>query len=158
MASGMPQAFSDPVVAPLIDALYTEAMLLADEARGYFEYEGRLDRDALAPRDRIAFSCESLRVTTRLMHVIAWLLGRRAVLAGELEAARASEGEWRLGLVTNALEDHGARLPEGARRIIDASIDLHARAARLDTQFAEAEAGGLSGPANALLDRLRQIY
>ncbi|MGE6036651.1 DUF1465 family protein, partial [Klebsiella pneumoniae] len=31
----------------LIDSLYTEAMLLADEARAYFDEVGRNERDAL---------------------------------------------------------------------------------------------------------------
>ena len=33
----------------LLDALYTEAMLLADEARAYFDEAGREERDALEP-------------------------------------------------------------------------------------------------------------
>ncbi|RYG75678.1 MAG: DUF1465 family protein, partial [Alphaproteobacteria bacterium] len=68
----------------LIDSLYIEAMLLADEARGYFDEIGREERDALEALNRVAFSCESLKVTTRLMHIIAWLLTQRAVDAGEL--------------------------------------------------------------------------
>ncbi|WP_174280580.1 DUF1465 family protein, partial [Sphingomonas bacterium] len=73
----------------LIDALHMEALLLADEARDYFDEVGRAERDRLAPLARIGFSCESLKVTTRLMHVIAWLLTQRAVQAGELRATDA---------------------------------------------------------------------
>ncbi|WP_342454590.1 DUF1465 family protein [Sphingomonas sp. H160509] len=72
----------------LIDALYSEAMLLADEARTYFDEAGRVEREALDPLIRVSFSCESLKVTTRLMHVIAWLLTQRAVQAGELRPPR----------------------------------------------------------------------
>ena len=63
------------VTAKVIDALYVEAMVLADDARAYFDTFSREDRDALGPVLRVAFSCESLKVTTRLMHIIAWLLG-----------------------------------------------------------------------------------
>src|SRR6187402_1540029 len=49
----------------LVDSLYVEAMLLADEARSYFDVNGRAERDALPPMQRVGFSCESLRVTTR---------------------------------------------------------------------------------------------
>ena len=66
----------------LIDGLYTEAMLLADEVRAYFDDVGRDARDLLDPIERVLFSCESLKVTTRLMHVIAWLLTQRAVEVG----------------------------------------------------------------------------
>ena len=63
----------------LIDALYTEAMLLADEARAYFDEAGREERNALEPFARVGFACESLKVTTRIMHIVAWLLTQRAV-------------------------------------------------------------------------------
>jgi regulator of CtrA degradation len=62
----------------LVDSLYVEAMLLADEVRAYFDEGGREEREALPPLLKVSFSCESLKVTTRLMHVIAWLLTQRA--------------------------------------------------------------------------------
>ena len=67
----------------MIDSLYVEAMVLADEARGYFDQGARVEREALDPLGRVTFSCESLKVTTRLMHVIAWLLTQRAVDSGD---------------------------------------------------------------------------
>ncbi|MBA3730170.1 MAG: DUF1465 family protein, partial [Sphingomonas sp.] len=63
----------------LIDSLYTEAMLLADEARAYFDQAGRDERLTLEPFARVGFACESLKVTTRIMHIAAWLLTQRAV-------------------------------------------------------------------------------
>src|ERR1700759_371780 len=81
----------------LVDSLYVEAMLLADEARAYFDEVGRDERDALDAMNRVAFSCESLKVTTRLMHVIAWLLTQRAVDAGELSVRDALDPARRLG-------------------------------------------------------------
>ena len=69
----------------IVDALYCEALVLADEARCAFDLPGRLTKAAenedLA---RIALSCEALRATTRMMHAIAWLLNQRAFFAGEL--------------------------------------------------------------------------
>jgi regulator of CtrA degradation len=69
----------------IVDALYGEALNLADEARAAFDLSGRLtgvskDEDLA----RIALSCEALRTTTRMMHAIAWLLNQRAYFAGEL--------------------------------------------------------------------------
>jgi regulator of CtrA degradation len=66
----------------LIEALYTEAMVLADEARSYFDCESL--HHGLSPEVSVAFSCESLKVTTRLMHSIAWLLDQKAIAAGEI--------------------------------------------------------------------------
>src|SRR5918998_3453475 len=88
---------SSALTPKLIDSLYVEAMVLADEARSYFDSCGRDDRLALDPVDRVGFSCESLKVTTRLMHVIAWLLTQRAVAAGELTSAQAGEPDRRGG-------------------------------------------------------------
>ena len=90
-------AIQSHLTPKLVDALYVEAMVLADEARSYFDTIGRDDRLSLDPIDRVGFSCESLKVTTRLMHVIAWLLTQRAVAAGELSRAQAGEAERRLG-------------------------------------------------------------
>ncbi|MGJ3627999.1 DUF1465 family protein [Sphingomonas sp. MMS24-JH45] len=81
----------------LIDTFYVEAMLLTDKARGYFDEGGRVERETLAPMTRVAFSCKSLKVTTRLMHVIAWLLTQRAVHAGELTTGQAMEPSRPLG-------------------------------------------------------------
>ena len=116
----------------LHDALYVEAMLLADEARGYFDDGSRIEREMLAPMARVAFSCESLKVTTRLMHVIAWLLTQRAVAAGELRPREALDPARRLGTAPLSDAESLAAMPTGARRLIDASIDLHRRVARLD--------------------------
>lgn len=116
----------------LIDALYSESMLLADEARAYFDEVGRNERDGLDPFVRVGFSCESLKVTTRLMHVIAWLLTQRAVLAGELDVKDALDPSRRLGdgPVTDRVLLES--LPARARALIDSSTDLHRRVALLD--------------------------
>jgi regulator of CtrA degradation len=140
----------------LIDGLYTEAMLLADEARGYFDEGGRADREALAPMERVAFSCESLKVTTRLMHIIAWLLTQRAVEAGELTLREALDPSRRLGVapVTDVAVYTG--LPAAAQALVSASADLHRRVARLDAAL-ELEAPPPS-PARSIQDRLALVF
>src|SRR5690349_17473244 len=79
----------------LINSLYTEAMLLADEARAYFDEAGRNDRQQLEPFVRVGFACESLKVTTRIMHIVAWLLTQRAVESGEIRSADGRRPERR---------------------------------------------------------------
>jgi regulator of CtrA degradation len=69
------------ITSRLIDSLYTEAMLLADEARSYFDDAGRDERSTLEPFARVGFACESLKVTTRIMHIVAWLLTPSSLLA-----------------------------------------------------------------------------
>ena len=139
----------------LIDGLYVEAMVLADEARSYFDTGGRDDRLALDPLDRVGFSCESLKVTTRLMHVIAWLLTQRAVAAGELSRSQAGMAERRLGAAADTDLVLLARLPENAVELIRASEELYGRVSRLDRgSFAE-DAGS---PARSLLGRLQRSF
>ena len=145
------------LTARLIDSLYVEAMVLADEVRAYFDEHGRTERDALPPLQRISFSCESLKVTTRLMHVIAWLLTRRAVEHGEISVAQARSPSRRLGLAADSDEDTFAMLPESARKFIEASRDLYTRVGRLDQDIDQPMMAVLS-PALGLLNRLERAF
>src|SRR4051794_31756866 len=126
----------------LVDSLYVEGMVLADEARSYFDTIGRDDRLSLDPIDRVGFSCESLKVTTRLMHVIAWLLTQRAVAAGELSRDQAGETERRLGDAPQTDRDLFQRLPAAAAELVQASEELYERVSRIDAgHFSEEPAG-----------------
>jgi regulator of CtrA degradation len=140
----------------LIDGLYVEAMLLADDARGYFDEGGRADRESLAPMERVAFSCESLKVTTRLMHIIAWLLTQRAVDAGELTRQEALDPSRRLGAAPVTDAAVYALLPDAAQALISASADLHRRVTRLDAAM-EVQTP-LPSPARSIQDRLAMVF
>jgi regulator of CtrA degradation len=66
----------------IIETLYCEALVLADEVRSAFDLmPARAGDEDLV---RIALSVEGLRTTTRMMHVLAWLLNHRAYFSGEL--------------------------------------------------------------------------
>ncbi|MGH6781995.1 MAG: DUF1465 family protein, partial [Sphingomonadaceae bacterium] len=142
------------MTARLVDSLYVEAMVLADEVRAYFDEPGRAERDTLSPELRVSFSCESLKVTTRLMHVIAWLLNRRAVEAGELTPTQARDPSRRLGSAQDSDLTVVAELPLAARTLIAASRDLYDRVDRIDRDL-----GGVTvvpSPARGLVERLQQ--
>lgn len=139
----------------LIDSLYTEAMLLADEARAYFDEDGRAEREALDPLIRVGFSCESLKVTTRLMHVIAWLLTQRAVDAGELKPREALDAARRLGHAPQFDADLVAALPVRARTLVEASANLHRRVGLLD---AAQGTDMMPSPVHRLRDRLALAF
>ena len=147
-------AIQSHLTPKLVDALYIEAMVLADEARSYFDTLGRDDRLSLDPIDRVGFSCESLKVTTRLMHVIAWLLTQRAVAAGELSRAQAGEAERRLGEAPQTDRDLFPRLPEAAADLVRASEELYDRVSRIDAGHFGDEPSG--SPALSLLSRLQR--
>ena len=158
----------------MIDALYAEALLLADEARAWFDRargseEARRRLSPLAsnitddplyrwsgrtdPSLRVALSCESLRLTTRLMHVIAWLLTQRAVDTGELAAHEAATPARRLGSAPLPEMAVLAAMPARAVALVEASRALYERVERLDAVFDEPAPA--SSPAHRMIDRLR---
>ena len=142
------------ITSRLIDSLYTEAMLLADEARSYFDDVGRDDRAALEPFARVGFACESLKVTTRIMHIVAWLLTQRAIESGEVSASDGQRPERRLGNAQDSDPVVVETLPASAKKLINASADLYARVKRLDEGVVEADLP--QSPARALMGRLER--
>src|SRR4051812_37853570 len=142
------------ITSRLIDSLYTEAMLLADEARSYFDEAGRQERATLEPFARVGFACESLKVTTRIMHIVAWLLTQRAIESGEIAAREGRRPERRLGNAQDSDPAVVSTLPPSAKKLISASTDLYARVKRLDDGGLETEAP--QSPARALMGRLER--
>lgn len=154
----MTETSSQAVLTPvLINPLYTEALALADEARSYFTRMGQDERLNLEPMERVLFSCESLKVTTRLMHVISWLLVGKAVAAGEMTPEEACVPERRLGFVENSDETQEPRLtllPAQALSLIRRSRDLYGRVSHIEASLMENGVGG----ARALQGRLDQTF
>ena len=142
------------ITSRLIDSLYTEAMLLADEARSYFDDIGRDERRTLHPFARVGFACESLRVTTRIMHIVAWLLTQRAIELGEIGLNEGRRPERRLGHAQDSDPAVVDQLPEAAQRLIKSSADLYARIKRIDEGGLETDVP--QSPARALMGRLER--
>ncbi|HEX7820291.1 MAG TPA: DUF1465 family protein [Sphingobium sp.] len=145
----------------LIDDLYVEAMVLADEARGYLEKGAMLERDLLEPMDRVHFSCEALKITTRLMQVIAWLLSRRAYMRGEIDLAESRSEKFRLGDAAPSDASATMSFPTDMRVLIAASESLYVRAQRLEEQLVDRpQAGARQGnsPAHDLMQMLERAF
>ena len=140
---------------PIIEALYTEALVLADEVRAVFAAG---TREALIGEDafvRLALSVEGLKTTTRMMHVLAWLLNQRALFSGEL-----SENQVRLhgALPPDRGSDERqlALLEPETRELIADTERLHQRIARLDQAWRQHFEG--SSPARAFQDRIGREF
>ena len=136
----------------IIESLYCEALVLADEVRCAFTLSGRLD-EAREEEDlaRVALSCEALRATTRMMNAIAWLLNYRAFFMGELS-------EFQLRRYGRLQPDppasdpsQRAMLSRDIRELVSATERFHARLTRIDARWREAETRAPSAVA-----RLRQ--
>lgn len=144
----------------LVDGLYLEAMVMADEARSYFDLRENSE-EIDDPLRRVSFACESLKVTTRLMHIIAWLLSQRAWQRGEIADADLSDEKYRLGRATGTDDEVAATFPFAARALIDASQELYDRVSRLQDsmdRMARPRAQQMPSPARALMDRLNTAF
>jgi regulator of CtrA degradation len=143
---GMPSDISEPI----IESLYSEALVLADEVRAVFDLRPVSGPDYDGDRLRLAMSVEGLRTTTRIMHALAWLLNQRAYLNGQMSAFQ--------------LRRHGTLPPDRRSEpanlrllepptcdLIAATEALHARIARLDHAWRE----GFAAHPSAVL-RLRE--
>ncbi|MBO9671112.1 MAG: DUF1465 family protein [Sphingobium sp.] len=141
----------------IIDGLYIEAVVLADEARAYFDFQGKANRAELDRYEKLDFACESLKISTRIMHSIAWLLVQRAVLSGELPESARLEDKFQLGEAQHTDPLVRAKLSPEMEGLILISEDLYNRVARLEGQLIERANFGFASatcPARDLLTRL----
>lgn len=125
------------------DSTYQEALDLAREARNFIVYQDSVETAKLDPAVRLVISCESMRVTTRVGQIIAWLLVQKAVHAGELTRAQAAQAPYRLSgkkvCEANALVAD-EKIPDKLQDLLDRSHRLYARVARLDAALDAYEA------------------
>jgi regulator of CtrA degradation len=117
------------------DRTYDEAFTLLVEARNYLTEAQHRVPAALPPQDRLVASCETMRLTSRLVQVMAWLLVQKAVHAGEIEDTDVDDPKRRLGGHEICAEPGPwdvSGLPKGLRGLLDRSLALYNRVARLD--------------------------
>ena len=115
--------------------LFREGMALVEEAAAYLDGPGRANLRALARPAALAYSTESMRLTTRLMQVASWLLLQRAVNEGELTSSQAQAERVRVKL---SREDYGCapelfdQLPATLRSLSQRSLRIQERVIHLD--------------------------
>jgi regulator of CtrA degradation len=148
------QSLQHQLTPKLIDGLYTEAMVLADEARSYFDSDR--SRNIEPAEVAVAFSCESLKVTTRLMHVIAWLLNQKAIRAGEIRPTDALKELDDLGYAPASDSWMVDRMPEEAQEMIAASEDLYYRVQRVSSNVYSKP--DIVPATHKMIEQLRQAF
>lgn len=114
--------------------LYDEALALVRESRDYIAITGREDSRGLAPAGGLAYSVETMRLTTRMTHIMAWLLMQRALAEGDLEPAQLEGDALRLGGADVCLGEPvvEAELPSALAELMRRSERLFRRIQRLD--------------------------
>ncbi len=120
----------------IVEALYCEALELADRVRAAFDLSGRLtaasEDEDLA---RIALSCEALRTTTRMMHAVAWLLNQRAYLSGELSEFQLRHNGRLPSTRPEVRQENLAMLGPELAALIEHTGRFYARIERLDAAW-----------------------
>jgi regulator of CtrA degradation len=125
----------------IVESLYCEALVLADEVRTAFSLSRRTepagkDEDLV----RIALSCEGLRTTTRIMHALAWLLNQRSYFLGEVsEYQLRRHGKLSRGL-REPDPDNLALLPPETRALVAETERFYRRLMRLDGEWQQVPA------------------
>ncbi len=140
----------------IVEALYAEALSLAEVVRARFE---RL-RGEIAVADsgeddddlrRVQVSCEGLRTTTRVMHCLAWLLNHRAHFAGELSELQLRRHGRLIANFPASEAEAVVMLPEDIQLLVRDSERLYHRIQRLENGW---RTNGLSG--DSAVRRLRE--
>ncbi len=147
--------YHEPITKHVLHSLYTEVMVLADEARAYFER--KQDHKAIAPELAISFSCESLKVTTRLMHSIAWLLSEKAILSGEISPEKLSSHNRELGHAPESDAQSVKLLPAHAQYLVSESEVIYARLKRINAQILSESKKSKPLP-HELMERLQKAF
>lgn len=110
---------------------YGEAVGLVVEARDYLEAH-RIEGETEEPATRLVYCVETLRLTTRLTRIMAWLLAQRAAHSGEISAEEAlAEPLEALGICVDGAEQE-ERVPPRLTDLLGRSRRLYTRVARLD--------------------------
>ncbi len=112
---------------------YDETLALLREARDYLQMMelARWSRWAVG----LLHTLETTRLTTRLTHIMAWLLAQKALAAREITAEEARSETYCLGgqsVCLDAGAENSSALPDQLRALLQRSRALYLRISRLE--------------------------
>lgn len=143
-------------------ALFREGMALVEETAAYLDGEGRKESRSLGRNASLAYTTESMRLTTRLMQLASWLLLQRAVNDGELssEQANSEKSKVRLDSASPAIQSPAYQeLPSSLRSLVERSVRLQERIRHIDhAMYGPKPAPGDAHPLARDLDRLADAF
>ncbi len=131
-------------LSAVIDKAFEETLDLLIEARNYAAFAPAARDDQRPVMEGLCVAGSHLRVTSRLAGVMAWLLYRKAVGAGEIDEAETIRDMTRLDGVNACIDDRHDRnldLPGALQDLLARSHRHYLRVARLDAMIREAHAG-----------------
>lgn len=156
-------SFRDRFTAsPQFAKLYREGMDLVDRTAEYLDGAGRMESKCLTPPASLAYTSESIKLTTRLTQLASWLLVRRAISAGEITSAEAHSHRHRANLSPQSglLPNGYSGLPEGFKKLIAESHRLYDRILRLEHLLNEGSLVNAESPSPVThhIERIRLAF
>lgn len=121
-----------------LDKIYRETMDLLEEAKHYHAYKFKRQVRHLVPVKRLEITKESLRVTSRLSHTMAWLMAEKAIINEELLRAEFEKSIKPLSEEDTCVQPPDIPIddcPNGLISLMDRSFDLFMRATRLEAML-----------------------
>src|ERR1700753_1764231 len=142
--------------------LFREGMDLVEETAAYLDGAGRTEAKALERSVSLTYATESMRLTTPLMQLAAWLLLHRAVKEGEMALTQANREKTKdkLSAADPGPGEMIEKLPEQLQRLIARSMALQCRVRRLDSPIhaPAAERAPIGNPLVPQLNRLKAAF
>ena len=142
--------------------LFREGMDLVEETAAYLDGDGRTEAKALERSVSLTYATESMRLTTRLMHLASWLLLHRAVKEGEMTLTQANREKTKVKLTAAdpGPADMIEKLPAQLQELIARSMNLQSRVRRLDTTIhaPPPERPTIGNPLVPQLNRLKAAF
>ncbi|WP_419797145.1 MAG: DUF1465 family protein [Terasakiella sp.] len=118
-----------------LDQTFDETMSLLEEAKYYHSYRFPKQVTHLNPCQRLELTRESLRITSRLSHMISWLMHEKAILNDEITRHEYLESNIALAdesICTSTCEETLEDCPKRLQSLMDRSLSLFIRASRLE--------------------------
>lgn len=121
--------------------LHEESLALLIEARDYMKDMRNRDQGAAtrdADNDDCLESLETMRLTSRLTQVMAWMLAQRAISSGAITVEEGASERFSLSGQSVCLEHDPSKtnhLPTQLRGLLQRSYDLYRRVVRLEAQI-----------------------
>jgi len=162
MSAGVKPAFAarpgvilDQAAAELFERTHREGMDLIAEVSAYLDGIGRLESRRLSREAAADYAAESMRLTTRLMHIASWLMVQRSVREGEIRPETAAESRYRLS--DPKPPRLSPRIPEDLATFSRRADRLFERVSRMDRQM-DVEVELAANPVASHLERLRSAF
>lgn len=121
-----------------LEATYEETYDLLREVKNYHDQIHPGQCCQRGSMERYLLTCESLRITSRLSHIMAWLLNEKAVLAEEMSCKEARTRFRPLceeNICTKNRFDDLKEIPRPMSSLMERSHLLFMRASRIEHQL-----------------------